>query len=85
MPGHGAGSGFKELSSSLVTLATVHKVNLGIPLWGPRRGVDVVTAKVLAILQGVWDGQVGKVLVSEGNNLALGDVVSQLIFARVAE
>lgn len=43
-------------------------------LWRTRRRVDVMAAKVTAELEGLGDGEVGEVLVAEGDDFALGDV-----------
>lgn len=69
----------------LVALAAVHQVNLGMALGSARRGVDVLAAKVRAVLQRVGDRQVRKVLVAEGNDLALGHVQRQLVLAGVGQ
>lgn len=52
----------------------MHKVNLGVSLGSTRGRVDVMTTKVLAVLESVGDGQVCKVLLAESNDLALGYV-----------
>lgn len=44
-----------------------------------------MTAKVTAILESVSNGQVGKVLAPEGDDLALGDEAGELVLAGVAE
>jgi hypothetical protein len=60
-------------------------MDLGEALGRAGGRVDVVTAKVGAVLEGLGDGEVRKVLVSKGHHLALGDKVSQLILAGGAE
>lgn len=85
VPGDGACAGLEEVPVGSVSLGAVHKVNLGIPFGGSRGRVDVVAAKVLAKLEGVGDGEVGKVLLAEGDNLALGDVAGELVLAGVVE
>lgn len=85
VPGDGAGARLKVRLVALVARAAVDEVNLGVALGRARRGVDVVAAKVLAVLEGVGDGEVGKVLVAEGDDLARGDVVRELVLARVGE
>lgn len=61
------------------------QVNLGMVFGGAGRRVDVVTAKVLAILQRVLDGDIGKVLAAERHDLALRNEACELVLARIAQ
>lgn len=85
MPCHGAGSGLEVVQVALVVDAAVDEMNLGVAFGRAGRGVNVVSSKVGAKLEGIGDGKIGKVLASEGHNLACGDVVRQLIFAGIAQ
>lgn len=44
-----------------------------------------MAAKVTAELEGLVDGEVGKVLCAESDNLSLGDEASKLVATSVAE
>lgn len=68
-----------------VTGTTVNEVNLWVSLWRARGWVDVMTAKVSTVLEGLVDWKVGKVLVAECNDLALGDETGELVLAGVGE
>lgn len=85
MPRHAARPVGKKLIHAVVPRPAVHQVDLGEALGRPGRRVDVVPAKVAAELEGPFDGQVGKVLVAEGDHLALGDEQGELVFAGGAE
>ena len=58
-----------------VALGAVHEVDLGEARGRPGRRVHVVPAKVAAEAERVRDGEVGEVLVAEGDDLAPGDLV----------
>ena len=45
----------------------------------------MVTTEVFTKLQGIGNGQIGKVLGAESDDLALGNVVGELIFAGIAK
>lgn len=60
-------------------------MNLGKALRRSRGRVDVMATEVTAKLEGLVDGKVGKVLAAESNDLALGNVASQLVLSGVAE
>jgi hypothetical protein len=60
-------------------IVPVNKVDFRITLWRSARGVDMMPAKVASKIEGLLDRQVGEVLVSEGNDLSLGDKESQLV------
>lgn len=85
VPRDGAGARLKVGLVALVAGAAVDEVDLRVALGGARGRVDVVAAKVLGVLEGVGDGEVGKVLVAEGDDLAGGDVVGELVLALVRQ
>lgn len=85
VPGHRAGSGLEVVQVALVVDATVDEVNLGIVLGRARGWVDVVSSKVAAKLERIGDGEISKVLAAEGDDLSLGNVVSELILAGIGE
>ena len=85
VPGHGAGAVGEEELGAVVTRSAVHQVNLGVSLRRARGRVDVVAAEVGAVVEGLLDGQVGKVLVPEGDDLALGDEAGELVLAGVGQ
>lgn len=85
VPRHGAHASLEKGLVGLVSRTAVHEVNLGVSLWRARGGVDMVTAKVASKLESLGDGKVGKVLVSEGHDLALGDVPGELVLAGFGE
>lgn len=63
----------------------VDKVNLWIALGSATSRVDMVSSKIATKVEGLLDRQVCKVLVSKGDNLALGDEESKLILAGGSE
>lgn len=65
MPGDGVGVGFQELGAAPVVRAAVDEMNLGEAPGGAGGLVDVVAAEVAAELEGLFDGEVGEVLVAE--------------------
>lgn len=75
----------EEFLRAAVSGAAMHEVDLGEPLRRAGRGVDVVAAEVAAKLERLLDRQVGEVLATEGDDLALGDEPRELVLARVAE
>ena len=81
MPGYGAGASLEERLPALVTRTAVHEVYLRVSLGRSRCRVDVMTAKVATVLEGISNGEVGKILAAEGDNLALGDEAGELILA----
>lgn len=85
MPGDRARACLEECLVALVTFSSVDEMDLGIPSGRPGRRMNVVPPEVSAPLQRVLDGQVGKVLPTESNNLPLGYETGQLVFARVRE
>lgn len=85
VPGHRAGAGLEEFLGAAVAGPAVHEVDLGEALGRARRRVDVVPAEVAAVLERRVDGQVGEVLVPEGDHLALGHEARQLVLARATE
>lgn len=65
MPNDRVGAGGQEFRATSVLGTTVHEVDFGVALGSAGGLVDVVTAKVAAQLQGLVDGEVSKVLVTE--------------------
>lgn len=70
---------------ALVALAAVDELDFGVAGWRARGRMDVVATKVGAVLESFGDGEVGKVLVPEGNDLALRNVEGELVLGAVAE
>lgn len=60
-------------------------LEVGVSTGGKREGEGDVPAKVPAKLKGLVNGQVGKVLGAERDDLALGHKARELVFAGVAE
>lgn len=85
VPGRGACAHLEEGLVALILGTAVDKVDFRVSLRGARSRVDVVAAKVLAVLEGVGDGQVGKVLAAEGHDLALSNEASELVLASVVQ
>lgn len=65
MPSDGVGAGGQEFRAASVLGTTVHEMDLGVALGGAGGLVDVVTAEVAAELEGLVDGDVGEVLITE--------------------
>jgi len=85
VPRHGTRAVRKELVDAVVARTAVHEVHLGEALGRARGRVDVVSPEVGAVVEGVFDGQVGEVLAAEGDDLALGDEARELVFASGGE
>lgn len=85
VPCHRADTLLEEGLVGLVTGATMDEMNLGVASRGARGRVNVVSAKVATELESLVDGQVGKVLVAEGNDLALSNESSELVLASVGQ
>lgn len=85
VPGDGAGPRLEEGAPALVSRAAVDEMHLRVALRRARGRVDVVTAEVAAVLQGLGDGQVGKVLAAEGDDLALSDEAGELVLAGIVQ
>ena len=66
VPGDRVRTGRQELSSRFVFGSTVHQVDFRETLGGSRGLVDVVTAEVASEFDGLGDGEMRKVLVTEG-------------------
>ena len=85
MPCYGRRADLEELGCELVACAAVDEVDLWVSLWRAGGRMDVVTTEVLAVLEGVGDGELGEVLVAEGDDFALGDEAGELVFASVGQ
>ena len=85
VPRHRARSVGKELVYCVVARTAVHKVDLGEPCGRAGGGMDVMPAEVAAVLERLFDGEIGKVLATEGHDLALGDKPSEFVLAGVGE
>lgn len=85
MPGDGARACLKERLVALVTFGSVDEMDLGVSSGRPGSRMNVVPPKVSAPLQRILDGQLGKVLPTEGDDLALGYKTGQLVLARARE
>ncbi len=85
MPGSGACPCLEVGLEPFILCTTVDEMNLRIALGGSRGGMDVMTSKVAAVLEGIGDGQLSKVLVTEGDDLALSDETGQLVFAGIIQ
>lgn len=66
MPGDGVGAGGQELGAGSIVCAAVHEVDFWVALGSTRGLMDVVSAEVAAELEGLVDGEMGEVLVTEG-------------------
>lgn len=85
MPGDGVCALLEEVADGSVIRAAVHEVDLWIAFWGAGGRVDVVAAEVAADFEGVFDGDVGEVLVAEGNDFLFGDEEGKFVFLGVGE
>lgn len=66
MPGDGVGTLLQESGAGVIVCASEDQVDLREPLWSTGGLVDVMSAEVAGIVDGLLDGQRGKVLVPEG-------------------
>ena len=73
VPGDRVCALLEEIASGCVVCSAVHQVDLGIAFWGSRCGVNVVTAKVAAVCESVFDRKLCKVLVAECYDFLLRD------------
>lgn len=85
VPCHGGSTTLEVFRCEFISCATVDEMYFWISLWRSGGGMDVVAAEVLAVLEGVGDGEVGKVLVAEGDHFALGDEAGEFVFAGVGQ
>lgn len=85
VPRHGADAALEEGLVGLVARGAVDQVNLRVAGGGAGCGVDVVAAEVAAEVEGLADGQVGEVLLAEGDDLALGDEAGELVLASLGQ
>lgn len=56
-----------------------------VAFWGARSRVDVVAAKVATNFEGIFDGDVGEVLVTEGDDFLFGDEEGKFVFLGVGK
>lgn len=85
VPGYAAVATGEEVVELAFAADAVDEVDLGVAFWSAGGGVDVMAAKVAAEVESVFDGEIGKVLVAECDNLALGDKESELVLASGGE
>jgi hypothetical protein len=85
MPSNRAHARLEKVLVRLITCTSMNEMNLWMTLGRTRGRVDVVTTKVSSKLESFRDGKVGKVLVSKGYNLTLGDVTSEFILSSIIE
>jgi hypothetical protein len=68
-----------------VAAVAVDQVDLRVSLGSTAGRVDVVAAEIAPEIKRFLYGQVGKVLVSEGNDFALSDKQGELVLAGCGE
>ena len=85
MPSDGARSRSKKLINPGVSSGAVDQMNLRMAQGRARRWVDVMSSKVAAVLESLFNRQIGKILVTESDNLAFGHETCQLILASWGE
>jgi hypothetical protein len=85
MPRHGACAGLEELLAGLVACRAVHDVQFWEAFRRAGRGMDVVAAEIASELEGLLDGEIGEVLISEGDDFALGNETRQFVLAGVRQ
>lgn len=85
VPGNRVGTVVEERFERLILCTTVYEMHFWESRWSTTRWVHMKSAKVLAKLQGFFNGKRSKVLVSESNDLPLSDKQSQLVLALVVE
>lgn len=81
VPGYAAVAAGEEVVELAFAADAVDEVHLGVALWGAGGGVDVVATEVAAEVESILDGEIGKVLVAECDDLALGDEEGELVLA----
>lgn len=85
MPGDRARPRLEESLVALVAFSPVDEMDLRISSGRAGRRMNVVPSEVSAPLQRVLDRQLGEVLPTEGNDLALSYKSGQLVFACARE
>lgn len=85
MPANRARPIGEELVDIVIAGRAVHDVDLRVALGSPGRGVDVVTTEEATEVQGIRDRELGEILVSESDNLALGHEARELRLALVGK
>jgi hypothetical protein len=75
----------KVLLVDIISLLSEDKVNLGVSLGRSGGGMNVLSSKVLCILEGVLDWKLSEILVSEDNHSSLGNEVGKLVLGLVGE
>lgn len=81
VPGYTAVATGEEVVELAFAADAVDEVDLGVALWGAGGRVDVVASKVAAEVEGIFDGEIRKVLIAECDDLALGDEEGELVLA----
>ena len=71
----------KEVAGRGVVCSAVHEVDFRVALWRARRGVNMVTPEVAAKIEGVLDGNIGEILVAEGDYFLLRDKEGELVLS----
>jgi hypothetical protein len=79
VPRDAVGTVVEEGPKALVLRAAVHEVHFGVALGGAGGRVDVQAAEVFDVLEGVWDGESGEVLVAESDDFLLGDEEGEFV------
>lgn len=85
VPGDRRQVGGKVLGVDIVSLLSEDEMHLGVSLGRSRSRVNVLSSKVLGVLEGVLDGQLSEVLVSENNHSSLSNVVGKLVLGLVGQ
>lgn len=85
VPGNGVGALLEVIARSGVIGAAVNEMNFGVSLRCAGCWVDVVATEVGTEVEGFLDGEVGEVLVAEGDDFLLGDEEGEFVFSGVGE
>lgn len=85
VPGDGVCSLLEEIGRCGVCRGAVHDVHFGETLGRSGCWVDVTGAEVLGEVEGFLDGQVGEILLAEGDDFLLGYEQGEFVLAGLVE
>jgi hypothetical protein len=85
VPSNRTHTSLEELLIRLIPRTPMDKVNLRMTLRRSRGRMNVMTSEVASELESFCNRKIGKVLVSEGYYLTLGNVAGEFVFAGIGE
>ena len=80
MPRDGGGTLREYFLISIVPCTAMHQVDFRLTGGAPAGGMDMEATEIAGEIEGLWDGEVGEVLITEDEDFALGRKEGELIF-----